>query len=249
MGYKDVGIVILAAGKGTRMKSDMAKVLHKVAGKSMIVHVIECARKIARDNIHVVVGYQAEQVKNEINRWFKVKFALQPRLLGTGDAVKSALPGMMPHIKDVLVLCGDVPLIQEKTLRKLIDGHKKSQAKLTVLATDVEDPSGYGRIVLGKNNHLLCIKEEADASAAEKKINRVNTGIYCFDKALLMSIIDDIKPDNRQAEYYLTDGVEIAQKKGESILVLTMDDPREVVGVNTLEGLVKAESFIQQLGK
>jgi bifunctional UDP-N-acetylglucosamine pyrophosphorylase/glucosamine-1-phosphate N-acetyltransferase/UDP-N-acetylglucosamine pyrophosphorylase len=249
MDYKDVGIVILAAGKGTRMKSDMAKVLHKVAGKSMIAHVIECARKIARDNIHVVVGYQAEQVKTEINQWFKVDFALQPRLLGTGDAVKSALPGLMPTIKDVLVLCGDVPLIQEKTLKNLIEGHKKNQAKLTVLATDVEDPSGYGRIILDRHNNLLCIKEEADASAAEKKINRVNTGIYCFDKTLLMSIIDDIKPDNQQAEYYLTDGVEIAQKKSEPILVLTMDDPREVIGVNTLEQLAKAEHFIQQMGK
>ncbi len=249
MESNDVGVVILAAGKGTRMKSDIAKVLHKVGGKCMIVHVIECARKIARDNVHVVVGHQAHEVKRKINKFFKVKFAMQEQLLGTGDAVKAAIPGLKPSIKDVVVLCGDVPLIQESTLKNMVDGHKKNQAKVSVLATDVDDPKGYGRIVLDEQNNMICIKEEADASETEKKIKKINAGIYCFDKKLLISVIAELKPDNSQKEYYLTDVIEIAQKRHEKILVITMDDPGQVIGVNTFEELEKAEYLIQQRGK
>ena len=140
-------------------------------------------------------------------------------------------------------------MIQADTLRNLVEGHKKNQAKLSVLATDVDDPRGYGRIVLDKDNHMLCIKEEADANKNEKKIKKVNTGIYCFDKKLLISVINEIKPDNKQKEYYLTDVVEIAQKRHEKIAVITMDDPRQVTGVNTPEELDKAEHLIQLLGK
>lgn len=249
MNYNNVGVVILAAGRGTRMDSDIAKVLHKVAGKSMVVHVVECAKKIARDNVIVVIGHQAQEVKDEVRKFFKVDFAVQEQLLGTGDAVKVAVPVLKPGIKDVLVLCGDVPLIQKDTLQNLMDEHKEKQAKLSVLATDVEDPKGYGRIILDENNNMLCIKEEADANENEKKIKKVNTGIYCFDKELLIYLINEIKPDNNQKEYYLTDVVEIAQKRHEKIAVVTMDDPRQVIGVNTLEELDKAEYLIQQLGK
>jgi len=247
MEYNDVGVVILAAGRGTRMKSDIAKVLHPVASKSMVVHVIECAKKITRDNVIAVVGHQAQTVKDEVTRYFKVNFAVQDQLLGTGDAVKAAIPLFEPYIKDILVLCGDVPLIQEKTLQILLDGHKENQAKVSVLAVDVDDPKGYGRIVLDENNNMVCIKEEADASATEKKIKTINTGIYCFDKELLISAIDQIKPDNNQAEYYLTDVIEIAQKRNEKIVVVTMDDARQVIGVNTLEDLSRAEYLFNNL--
>ena len=245
MNYKDVGIVILAAGKGTRMKSGIAKVLHRVAAKSMVVHVVECAKNIARDNVHVVVGHQAPDVKKEVKKYFKANFSLQKELLGTGDAVKAALPDLSPGVKDVLVLCGDVPLIQELTLRQLIDRHRQACAMITVLATDVDDPTGYGRIILDENDKMHCIKEEADASDSEKKIKKVNTGIYCFDKEFLSSAIIEIKPDNNQAEYYLTDVVEVAQKHGDALAVITMHDPREVIGVNTLEDLEKAQALIQ----
>ncbi|MBL6996142.1 MAG: NTP transferase domain-containing protein [Desulfobacula sp.] len=249
MGYNDVGVVILAAGKGTRMKSDIAKVLHKVGGQCMVVHVIECARKISPDNVHVVVGHQAHKVKREINKFFKVKFAMQEQLLGTGDAVKAAIPGLKSDIKYVVVLCGDVPLIQENTLINMVEEHKKKQAKLSVLAIDLEDPTGYGRIVQDELNHMICIKEEADANETEKKIKKINTGIYCFDKKFLISVVDEIRPENSQAEYYLTDAVEIAQKRHEKIVVITMDDPGQVIGVNTLEELEKAEYLIQHRDK
>jgi UDP-N-acetylglucosamine diphosphorylase/glucosamine-1-phosphate N-acetyltransferase len=249
MGYNDVGVVILAAGKGTRMKSDIAKVLHKVGGQCMVVHVIECARKISRDNVHVVVGHQANKVKKEINKFFKVEFAMQEQLLGTGDAVKAAMPGLKSDIKDVVVLCGDVPLIKESTLKNMVEKHKKQQAKLSVLAIDLENPTGYGRIVQDGLNHMVCIKEEADANENEKEIKKVNTGIYCFDRKFLISAVDEIRPDNSQTEYYLTDTVEIAKKRQEKIVVITMDDPGQVIGVNTLEELEKAEYLINQRGK
>lgn len=246
MGYDDVGVVILAAGKGTRMKSDIAKVLHKVGTKCMVVHVVECARKIARDNVHVVVGHQADEVKRQINAFYTVTFAEQKQLLGTGDAVKAAIPGLKKEIKDVLVLCGDVPLIQENTLLRMVKNHKQIQAKISVLAVDLDDPTDYGRIIQDEHNNMVCIREESDANETEKRIKKINTGIYCFDKEFLITAIDLIKPDNSQAEYYLTDVIEIAQKRGEKIVAITMDDPGQVIGVNTLEDLEKAEHLVQQ---
>lgn len=247
MNYNDVGVIILAAGKGTRMKSDMPKVLHKVARKSMIMHVIETAKKITSDNIHVVVGHKSDDVKEEISKYCKVNFAEQKQLIGTGDAVKSATPGMSNPIKNILVLCGDVPLIQGKTIKNLIDKHKQNCAKVSVLAVNLDDPTGYGRIILDDQNSMLCIREEADANADEKKIKTINTGIYCFEKEFLVSALEEIKPDNNQAEYYLTDIVEIAQKKHEKIMVVTMTDYRQVIGVNTIEDLNRVENLIKAM--
>jgi bifunctional UDP-N-acetylglucosamine pyrophosphorylase/glucosamine-1-phosphate N-acetyltransferase/UDP-N-acetylglucosamine pyrophosphorylase len=247
MGLNNLGVIILAAGKGTRMRSDKAKVLHKVAGKSMVAHVIESAVKLAGGNVHVVVGHQAARVKEEVARLFTVNFAVQEQLMGTADAVKVALPGLNPGVETVLVLCGDVPLIQSKTLEDFVNAHKESRAKLSVLATDLDDPTGYGRIILDEQGKLLCIREEADADEHERKIRRVNAGIYCFDRQMLVSIIDEIRPENNQAEYYLTDTVEIANNRHERIAVITMDDPDQVMGVNTLEELAKAEDLIGRI--
>lgn len=240
----ELAVIILAAGKGTRMKSDKAKVLHQVSGKPMVSHVIDCAVKIARDNVHVVVGHQADAVKKEINKSFSVKFAMQTQLLGTGDAVKSAIPGLTDKVKHVLVLCGDVPLIKENTLKTLVDEHYKNKNQITVLATMLDNPTGYGRIIFDDNEKMKCIREQADASDAEKKIKTVNTGIYCFEKKFLVKAIEELKPDNNQAEYYLTDAIEIAQKKQEKIGVVLMNDSRQVMGVNTLEDLETVQSMI-----
>ncbi len=247
MTFNDVGVVILAAGKGTRMRSDTAKVLHRVAQKSMIVHVVERAMEIAPDSIHVVIGHQAEQVKNEVSSFYQVNFAYQKQLLGTGDAVKTAIPGIGSRIKDVLVLCGDVPLIKGTSLKALVEAHKKNNSGVTVLATEVNDPKGYGRIILDHHNRLLCIREEADATMAEKRIKKINSGIYCFDKDLLVSALNEISPENSQGEYYLTDVIEIVQRKNQKISVVTIEDSRQVIGVNTLEELCRAEYLMQTL--
>lgn len=240
---EDVAVIILAAGKGTRMKSDLAKVLHRVAGKSMVVHVTNCARSLTKDHIHVVVGHQAEQVKNEVLTYYPVQFALQKELLGTGDAVKSALPGISSGVRHVLVLCGDVPLIREKTLRDLLETHKKNGAKLSLLAVTRENPQGYGRIISDAKGALAAIREESDATESEKKINLVNAGIYCFDRQFLDQGIRLIKNKNEQGEYYLTDLVEIAVSHHEKTHVLAIGDSGQVMGVNTPSELARAEAL------
>lgn len=245
--YAGVAIIILAAGKGTRMKSDLAKVLHKVDRKSMVNHVIECARKVSREHIHVVVGHQEDKVRKEVTDLFDVHFSRQEHLLGTGDAVKSALPDIDPRVKDVMVLCGDVPLIRKQTLEDLVKGHRADKAAVTVLATTVDNPTGYGRLILDRDGKLQSIKEEADANDTQKAIKIINTGIYCFDRQLLSLAIASLKPDNSQEEYYLTDVIKIAQEKKYKISVVTMDDPRQVIGVNTPEDLTVAEHLIHQL--
>lgn len=242
-GMDDLAIVILAAGKGTRMRSNIPKVLHKIAGKSMVLHVLACAEKLTPDNIYLVVGHGAQLVKDEVGPYFSVNFVTQKQLLGTGDAVKQALPFLTPGIKNVLVLCGDVPLIRQKTLVELVTTHRSTQAKLTVLAVDMENPEGYGRIVLD-SGEMVAIREDSDATLLEKQITTINTGIYCFDRGFIEQAIDLIRPDNSQAEIYLTDMVEIARSKGEKISVRIMADPRQVIGVNTLDDLENAESLI-----
>jgi len=249
MQYDDLAVIILAAGKGTRMKSDLAKVLHEVDGKSMVLHVLSAASQLTPNHIHVVVGHQADQVRRKINSHFKPQYAVQHQLLGTGDAVKAAIPGISPEVKHVIVLCGDVPLIQSSTLLNLVKRHSQQKAQVTVLATVVDDPSGYGRLITDSKEQLLSIREEADASDSEKQIRVINTGIYCFERQFLESAISRITPDNNQAEYYLTDLIEIAQKNDKKIAVNTMDDPDQVMGVNTLGELEKANRLIDKYAK
>lgn len=241
-----LAVIILAAGKGTRMKSDLPKVLHQVAGKSMIVHVAECAGKIAREHIHVVVGHQAEAVKAEVLKFIPVHFALQRELLGTGDAVKAALPGIAPQIKTVLVLCGDVPLIRQDTLTELVTVHCASRAALSVLAVEKKDPTGYGRIVRDAAGAFVAIREEADATEEERRITLVNSGVYCFDRKFLEKGISMIQNHNEQSEYYLTDLVEIAVSRNETIHTHVHGDEGQVMGVNTPSQLARAEALFHR---
>ncbi len=233
----NIAVVILAAGKGTRMKSDLAKVLHQVAGKSMLTHVIESALAVTRDHIHVVVGHQAEKVKTMVLKNHQVSFTLQKTLLGTGDAVRTVLPELSGSIRHILVLCGDVPLIKQQTLLDLVNSHLTAQADLTVLAVNVKDPTGYGRIIQSHEGSLLAIREEADATVAEKKINLVNSGIFCFEKKFIESGIELITNDNKQDEYYLTDLVQIAVEQQAKTCIEVTNDVEQVMGVNTLEQL------------
>ena len=237
----DIAVIILAAGKGTRMRSDLAKVLHPVAGQSMVNHVIQCAKGVTREHIHVVVGHQADRVKAEVLKSHQARFALQKELLGTGDAVKAALPELAGNIKDVLVLCGDVPLIQRETIQDMVQAHRAANAALSVLAVEVDAPKGYGRIIRDGQGRLLAIREEADASDAEKEIRLVNSGIYCFARSFLETGIHLIQNQNNQAEYYLTDLVEIAVSKALKTLVIKAGNPDQVMGVNTLEELARAD--------
>jgi len=233
----DVGAIVLAAGRGTRMKSDLPKVLHEINGKSMIHWVVSCAVSILEKHVVVVIGHGGDLVKRAISRKFDVLFAWQKALLGTGDAVKSALPVLPEGVRDVLILCGDVPMIQPHTLADLIAFHRQEKNQLSLLAVRVDNPTGYGRVVLDDAGQLVCIREEADATPCERKNNLINSGIYCINKEFLISAIDQIDSHNAQQEYYLTDLVKIAVAMGERAGCLLGNSAREIMGVNTLEDL------------
>lgn len=241
----ELGIIVLAAGKGTRMNSDIPKVLHLINGRSMVSYVLECAASITDEkNIVVVVGHQAEKVKKEVLKKFRVLFALQENLSGTGDAVRSGLPFLAHTIENIIILCGDVPLIKPETLIKLVDYHETNMNDLTVLAVKLSDPSGYGRIVLDSDDNLLCILEESDANHVEKLINIVNSGIYCVRRKFLSQSLESINQDNAQKEYYLTDIVFIAKEQEAKSGYIVADDPTEFKGVNTLQELNNLEKLI-----
>lgn len=247
MKHVDLAAVILAAGKGTRMKSDIPKVLHKINSKSLIAYVAECAEKIVGDNIHVVVGHQAEKVKYEINKQFNVVYAFQEKMLGTGDAVKVALAGLPDKIQNVLVLNGDVPFVKATTLLNLINAHKENQNAVTLLTVEVDDPTGYGRILQNADGDVICIREEVDATFEEKKVKKVNSGIYCFDREFLEYVIPKIESDNSQEEYYLTDVMEIAINGNKKTGLISADDWREVAGINTLVQLERAKTLLKEI--
>ncbi|MBF0203609.1 MAG: NTP transferase domain-containing protein [Desulfamplus sp.] len=240
----EVGVIILAAGKGTRMKSDLPKVLHRIRGKSMINYVVECASALFFDNIVVVVGHKAEMVKEEIDRQFKVSYALQKQLIGTGDAVRTALPVLNKSVQHVLVLCGDVPLIKKETLENFVNYHLDNHHDISVLGVTVDKPEGYGRIIFDGDHQFISICEEADATLDQKKIKTVNSGVYCIKKDFLTSALDLIRTDNVQKEYYLTDLVSISFKNDGSTGCFIGNNPEEVMGVNTLEELKKAEQLV-----
>lgn len=248
MDKKDLGIMILAAGMGTRMKSDIPKVLHTINGRSMITCVLECAVAIAEEkNIVVIVGHQSERVKKEISKRFSVSFALQKKLLGTGDAVRAGIPYLPDTVENIIVLCGDTPLIKPATISSLVAHHKNYQNDLTVLTVSLADPAGYGRVILDAHGELLYIREEDDASPSEKKISLVNSGIYCITRQFLVFALDLIRPNNAQQEYYLTDIAGIAKANGARAGHVKANDPRELKGVNTLQELKKLEGLIPDM--
>jgi UDP-N-acetylglucosamine diphosphorylase/glucosamine-1-phosphate N-acetyltransferase len=202
----NIAVIILAAGKGTRMKSDKAKVLHEIAGRSMIIYVVEAARKVAGDNVIVVIGHQAPEVRECLSGVDGLIFVHQDRQLGTAHAVLCALPHIPDDCEEVVVLCGDVPLIQSETIADLVADHLDNTRDISLLAVELDNPQGYGRVLLdGDGRAVTAIIEEADATAEQKEIRLINTGIYCLDKDFLVNSLPQIKPDNAQGELYLTD--------------------------------------------
>ncbi|WP_186443130.1 sugar phosphate nucleotidyltransferase [Desulfobotulus alkaliphilus] len=234
--FRGLAVVILAAGKGTRMRSDLAKVLHPVGGVPMIVRVAESVQALEPEKCIVVVGHQADAVTSLL-RDYSFSFALQKKQLGTGHAVASAMPFIPPDCQQVLVLCGDTPLIRTQTLERLCRHHSEEQAALTLLAVHLEDPHGYGRIVCDPEGRVQAIVEEKDASPEEKRIRHVNAGFYCFDRSFLAREIAGLDRDNSQGEYYLTDLLAVARGAGERVACVTADFPEEVMGINSPENL------------
>jgi UDP-N-acetylglucosamine diphosphorylase/glucosamine-1-phosphate N-acetyltransferase len=236
-----IAIVILAAGLGTRMKSNKAKVLHKVCGKPMVNYVAETASKIAGNNVVLVVGHQAGKVRQTVSEVGAFSYAYQKEQLGTGHAVLCALPLLPDRSREIIILCGDVPLIKAETLSVLIRSHVSKKRDLSILAVALENPSGYGRILLDKSGGVRGIVEEADASPRQKRIKLINTGIFCVKKEFLLRAVPQIKSDNAQGEIYLTDIVGIAYNQKRNLGVTVGEDHFEVTGINTIQELKRVE--------
>jgi UDP-N-acetylglucosamine diphosphorylase/glucosamine-1-phosphate N-acetyltransferase len=239
-----LSVVILAAGLGKRMKSAKAKVLHEVLGKPMVVYVVETARKICGDGIIVVVGHQAEEVQEVVSRKAPVAFAQQPQQLGTGHAVMCALPYISSECEQVIVLCGDVPLVSELTLQAMMVEHTQAGRDATLLYVELERPFGYGRVLLDHRQQVFGIIEEADATAEQRAIQSINAGIYCLKHRFLTEVLPQLTRSNAQEEFYLTDIIRIGYEMGCNIGAYRGNDPVEVLGINTPDDLAHLEAVM-----
>lgn len=235
-----VSIIILAAGKGTRMKSDMPKVLHKVNEKSMIEHVILNARNLNPEKMIVVVGYKYEMVKKQLENQ-DLTYVIQHKQNGTAHAVMQCEELLKNYDGHTLVLSGDVPLIKSKTLKELFEIQIKNKAHATVLSAKVRNPYGYGRIIRNSDNNFKTIVEEKDANDSQKNITEINGGIYIFNNQTLFENINKVKNNNNQSEYYLPDVLEILTKQNCKVLVYQINDENEIKGANTEEQLLDLE--------
>lgn len=242
----DMKVVILAAGQGTRMKSKVPKVLHKVLHKTMIDYVIEAAKGAGadEDNICAVVGHQSAMVKAMLADKI-TNFAVQKEQLGTGHAVMQT-GDFLNGGGDVVVLCGDTPLIRAETIKSLADIHKNENNAATVISVVLDDATGYGRILRTSENVFDKIVEHKDANDAQKQIKEINTGVYIFKAEELLKTFEELKNDNAQGEYYLTDTLEILKNKGLKVGIMMADDEREFLGINSKLQLSEASKAMKK---
>lgn len=236
--------MILAAGQGKRIKSDLPKVLHKVCGKEMVNHVIDTMRAAELDDVNVIIGKGAELVK-ERTESRKVSYSLQTEQLGTGHAVKCAKEFLKGKKGVVAIFTGDAPLIMEDTVKNLIDTHISNNNYATILTSVIENPTGYGRIIRNKNNEVEKIVEHKDCNEAELKVNEINAGMYCFDIEELMLSLDKLSNNNAQGEYYLTDVIGILRAENKKVGAM-ITDFEETIGVNSRVELSIAEGILRK---
>lgn len=246
-GTSELALLVLAAGEGTRMKSDLAKVLHELGGVSMIRRVIGTISGIDSSKIIVVIGHQAEKVKKELSGE-RVEFALQSERLGTGHAVMMAEPLLARFTGTLVVLNGDTPLLECGTLEAFIAYHRNAGNVATVLSATLDDPSGYGRIVRGGSGEFERIVEHKDATGEQRGIREINSGIFCFECPEIFSALKRVDRRNVQGEYYLTDVMEILRGDGKRVDAFESDRYEEVLGINDIEQLEAAERLLEDDG-
>lgn len=236
--------IILAAGKGTRMKSKLHKVLHEVCGKSMVEHVLSQLQLAGINKIVTVVGFGADDVKHTLGD--QVAYALQKQQLGTGHAVMQTESLLGQSEGETLVVSGDTPLFTAATFDRLFDYHEQRHAAVTILTSKAPDPTGYGRIVRNEVGIVERIVEQKDATSEEQDIHEINTGVYCFDNQKLFAALKKLTNDNAQGEYYLTDVIGILKSQNEVVTAYQMDDFEESMGVNDLVALAKTRRIMQE---
>jgi len=238
----------MAAGLGTRMKSNRAKVLHQLGGLALITHVCRTAQKLNPNSIIPVVGHQAEEVEKVVRAEIGdlAKFALQSQQRGTGDAVESARTLLENSDSLLIVLSGDVPMIKSDTLTKLVEHHCNTGSDCSILTVRLENPTGYGRVIRNEHNSFVRIVEHKDATEEQRQVREINSGIYCFDTRKLYQALRHVKPANQQGEYYLTDVPEILLSEGGTVTCFLHTDAREVSGINTRAELAEFENLLRR---
>lgn len=239
-----VSAIILAAGKGTRMRSDHAKVLHEVCGRPMLGYVLDAATAAGASPVAVVVGYQADSVKQAFASE-KLSWVLQEPQLGTGHAVTVARPSV-PQDGDVLVLCGDAPLVRTETLAALLEHHRECDSAATVLTAEVDDPTGYGRVITMSDGTVVDMVEHLDATEEQREVREINSSIYAFRVTELFSALAEVKNDNAKREYYLPDVLKVLMARGRNVDAFRARDSAEVLGINTRSELAAATDTMRR---
>lgn len=241
----ELKVAILAAGKGTRMKSDHPKVIFPLCGVPMVQYVLWEAAHLSPLKPMVVIGYKGEQVAAVLGE--QAEYVWQREQLGTGDAVKKVCAQLMEFSGDLLVLYGDTPFISAQSLQRMIEVHRQQGAAATVLTAELSDPTGYGRILRSATGFLTGIVEEKDASIEQRRIKEVNTGIYCFSVPQLRPVLAELKPQNAQGEYYLTDVIALLAAAGKPLATVQSEHPEEIMGPNDRKALARTEAKMRQM--
>ena len=241
----DIKAVILAAGKGTRMKSETTpKVLHQIMGKTLLGYVLDNVKNFVSEE-YVIVGHHAQEVENFVkSNYENAKTVLQLPQLGTGHAVSMVCPDLQNYDGLVLILCGDTPLVQEETLKKFVEYHKSQNSDITVMSTLFDNPTGYGRIIREQDNSLQCIVEEKDANPEQKAVKEVNAGIYCLNWGKIKDAFGQLKSNNAQGEYYLTDIISWGKTKALKVNAYILENSDEIYGINSRLNLAQAAKMM-----
>ncbi len=243
---KEIKSVILAAGKGTRMKSNTPKVLHKIFEKPLLGYVLDNVKNIVNESF-VIVGHHAEEVTEYVEKNYKsAKTVLQSPQLGTGHAVSMVCPFLQNFEGEVIILCGDTPLITEKTLKDFLEYHNSKNSDLTVMSTVFENPTNYGRIIRESDNSLKCIVEEKDATAEQKAVKEVNAGIYCLNWGKIKDAFSQLTSNNAQGEYYLTDIIAWGKKNNLNVNAYILENSDEIYGINSRSNLATATKIMNE---
>jgi len=238
----NLSVVIMAAGKGTRMNSDIPKVLHELSGKTLIGHVIDTARRLNPKKIIVIIGHEAQMVEDSINS-SDILFSYQLEQKGTGHAIMQTEEYLKDFVGQSLVLSGDVPMVKKSTLASLIEKQIDNNFEASMLTAEIMNPTGYGRVVRDENNNLKEVQEHKDCNQEELLIKEINSGIYVFNNQRLFELLPKLKNENAQSEYYLPDVLSMIVSSGGNIGLEKSNNFTEIQGVNTLEQLTELEGL------